>query len=1011
MPVVREFVDWNAPLLPAAADSLIRRYANGNQLDMSNVRVVVNGQRAARRLLEILVQKAQSRWPSLIPPRFSTQQQFPEVLYPRKKQLADDLTQLLVWRKALTSIQPRFLKDALPHLPDDEAVPAWMALCETLRRQHNELASESMNFDDLSKKLSKAGNLPEAARWEALNRIQKSYLNHMDTLDLWDKQAARLFAVRNSECRTNEDIILVGTMDLDQIVRQMIVQVADRVTVMIHAPLSEASRFDEYGCMIPEHWTSQLLNIPFEETRIADNPTDQARHVLHELAALNGQFRADDITLGIADEDFISTLQQALEDGSVKSRWQIGMPVSRSRPWKLLHAICQHLNSARNGLPGDFDSLADLVRHPDAVDWISIRLAGISPHYNGLDWITELDLYQSDHLQTTPGIMLGEPSRKKTVTDVLFIVNQLLELLLPPGTLLAVPEKMAPEKTTPTKNKTKAAAARQKQLNFGDGESDASFSLVGQLGKKRPLSQWVSGCIRVLSALYHGRPIQPDSLPDRGLQHCITSILDLMESLRRVPDPVIPRCSAAQAIQLVLSQIASKSVPPDDDPEAIDILHWSDLTMDDAPVLILTGFNEGNIPESSTSDVFLPNSFRSSLGLTDNDRKLARDICAMTAIRHSRKKVVLIAGKTDVKGNPQTPSRLWFSAEPKSLAERVRRFYGSNSSKEFSIDTDTSETAASLDSLNRRGHRRLSGFTVPEPKLVRPRKVPVEISVTAFREYINCPYRYFLNRELRLRSVDNQVRELSGAAFGNLIHDVLKSFGESKHRDSSSASKIEAYLLKELEVQASKHFGHLQSATIAVQLKMAEDRLVEFSKWQAETSAEGWRIHSIEINGRCDGLSDLKKRRYALVGRIDRIDQWKDSELFRVLDYKTSDSPQEPHKSHKQGEQWIDLQLPLYRTLVREAGITGKLQLGYIHLPGDLSKVGPSMAEWTDQELDEADRFSREIATDIIDLKIDRVEPGDPAMPSDFAAICQETVIDRNIPWLSSNDASSADLQ
>ncbi len=192
---------------------------------------------------------------------------------------------------------------------------------------------------------------------------------------------------------------------------------------------------------------------------------------------------------------------------------------------------------------------------------------------------------------------------------------------------------------------------------------------------------------------------------------------------------------------------------------------------------------------------------------------------------------------------------------------------------------------------------------------------------------------------------------------------------------------------------------------------MAEDRLIEFSKWQAETSAEGWRIHSIEINGRCNGLSDLKKRRYALVGRIDRIDQWKDSELFRVLDYKTSDSPQEPHKSHKQGEQWIDLQLPLYRTLVREAGITGKLELGYIHLPGDLSKVGPSMANWTDQELDAADRFSREIATEIIDLKIDRVEPGDPAMPSDFAAICQETVIDRNIPWLTSGQSSSDDSQ
>ena len=59
---------------------------------------------------------------------------------------------------------------------------------------------------------------------------------------------------------------------------------------------------------------------------------------------------------------------------------------------------------------------------------------------------------------------------------------------------------------------------------------------------------------------------------------------------------------------------------------------------------------------------------------------------------------------------------------------------------------------------------RLSGFIVPTP--VNIPDAPEEIPVTAFRDYLQCPYRYFLQRELRLRSVEDDVRELTATAFG-----------------------------------------------------------------------------------------------------------------------------------------------------------------------------------------------------------------------------------------------------
>ncbi|MCA9066499.1 MAG: hypothetical protein KDA96_25700, partial [Planctomycetaceae bacterium] len=155
MTLTRCFLDWNTPALPAAADYLIQRFSEAGTLDLSRVVLVLPGRRAARRLIEVLVQKAGQQYPDWIPPRTLTFEKLPELLYRQKFRLADDLTQLLVWRQALYAIPPAELKAALPHLPDRDSISAWMALCQTLRRQHNELAADEMEFDQVADALVK----------------------------------------------------------------------------------------------------------------------------------------------------------------------------------------------------------------------------------------------------------------------------------------------------------------------------------------------------------------------------------------------------------------------------------------------------------------------------------------------------------------------------------------------------------------------------------------------------------------------------------------------------------------------------------------------------------------------------------------------------------------------------------------------------------------------------------------------------------------------------------------
>ncbi len=991
MAITRHFLDWNKPALPAAADYLINRYANGDQLDLSNVILVFPGRRAARRMLELLVQRGGSKWPTMMPPRMVTFEYFPELLYPQRQKLADDLTQLLVWRNALYACPEHEIRAALPNRPDENSVSSWLALCESLRRQHNELAADGLEFDEVHLKLVELGHFEEAERWKALRRIQSEYLVQMDDLQLWDRQAARLVAAQMNECRTDRDIILIGTVDMNRIIRQMLDQIADRVTAIIHAPESEADCFDEHGCVRPEQWETRLLNIPLEFTRIADSPTQQAQLAMAELASFDGRFRADDITIGVADDAMVPTLTQGMADAGIAGQWPIGMQIRDSRPFQLLSAMALHVASAHDDLPPDFATLTDFVRHPDVYDWINQHLAQNLTDDDAFlrrdKWLNELDQYLAEHLQITPGVLLGKSPRRVIVAEICRAVEFLCRCLIPDA------EEAEDARSAVGRPAPVVKGRKFRQRSFDDLEEKVPSSLTQQLEKRRSLSEWAEGSVRILATIYRDRDLHSESETDRGIVACVTWLQAFNEQLRRIPSSVLPKCTASQALQLLLRQIGETSIPPEVNEQAVELLGWLELPLDDSPVLVLTGFNEGKIPESINSDAFMPNSLRTLLELTDNRRRYARDAYALTSIMHSRRRIILISGRADVKGNPLAPSRLWFAADPTSLPERVRRFYSPEDAGEVPqvLPVPKEPEAAPP---------RQSGFLVPPPLSVPP--APEEIPVTSFRDYLHCPYRYFLSRELRLRSVEDNVRELDAPAFGSLIHEVLKLFGQSEFRDAHSDEAIETFLLQELHREALGRFGRTRSATVSVQLKMIESRLAAFARWQAENCRSGWRIYQTEKKYECADFSDIHGRPVKLVGRVDRIDKHVQTGQFRVLDYKTGEAADKPERTHRAKDEWIDLQLPLYRLLVRSEGISSNVELGYVQLPGDLSKIGVAIADWKEAELIEAENLARIIAADIIDLKITEVIPSGDRRSSEFSRICQDSVIDRNIPWLKS---------
>ncbi|MBQ2851158.1 MAG: PD-(D/E)XK nuclease family protein [Thermoguttaceae bacterium] len=195
------------------------------------------------------------------------------------------------------------------------------------------------------------------------------------------------------------------------------------------------------------------------------------------------------------------------------------------------------------------------------------------------------------------------------------------------------------------------------------------------------------------------------------------------------------------------------------------------------------------------------------------------------------------------------------------------------------------------------------GFSVPILRTTGP--APSKMKVTEFRDFLACPYRYFLRRALNLRAAAPETTaEMNAAAFGTLAHDALRDFGVAPEiRDSTDADAISAWLSERLDVVASRYFNELSSPFVRVQIEQIRSRLDAFARWQALWRRSGRQIKFVEASPRSGSITfDVGGGRpVEIFGRLDRIDYDPRENRWFVFDYKTFDtakegrSPKEPN--------------------------------------------------------------------------------------------------------------------
>ncbi len=477
-----------------------------------------------------------------------------------------------------------------------------------------------------------------------------------------------------------------------------------------------------------------------------------------------------------------------------------------------------------------------------------------------------------------------------------------------------------------------------------------------------------------MGSVYETRKLNEESAKDREFREAVELMEDTFRELREFPDGKM-RLDKNRLNNIFFRRLRDQVYHRERAGEILDLQGWLELPWTDTKVLFIAGLNEEFVPGGSLGNVFLPDSLRKVLSLRDDLSRFSRDVFLLKGLVESRRhegRLCIIAGKRTLSGDPLRPARLLFQCGDEDLPDRARQL--------FKHLEQAAQVPASATIF------RLKPAACAQDRKILERKI---ISVTAFRDYLACPFRFYLKHILRMDSLDDDKIELDALDFGTIMHDVLQVMGaDRKLWACGDAVLLGRDLAKLADDAAAQRYGKdLPLGTLAA-MSAARARLEAFAAIQVELATGGWEIVATEQK------KSVIRNGFTINGKIDRIDRHKASGRIRVIDYKTSDSPKPPDSRHLEkcreetgayneilmsgkpnrkgnakgsAHKWVDLQLPLYSLLYRgDTAFDPNIELAYFTLPKAVKGTGLIVWDgFTAEILDSAVKCADGILTDI----------------------------------------------
>ncbi len=965
----------------------------GAQFDLERTYVLIPGATLAQGIERELVSRAHDAKRPLAAPSIVTAKMFAaRLVQPHREQLSDLATQV-AWRETINDFvskhpDPRAALAPLLGASTHELKPSELdALTRRLTRLMHDAASACQSFAGIAShitahmaatKSTESAVIPaESSRlelqWRTLAQLESAWLERIAAAQCIDRDVCARDAVLAALCATNEELVAPSA---PRVVRSGV----ERVVVLLADPEPVhrllLARLRELGCVVEvcvhtrdaidgegfpvrAEWSERAFPtdlVPSASIHVASSPRDVGHCVIGEIeslarnrasAGLGATVRSDELVVMTPNEDVRRGVEGALIEQGIPTVLRNQRAFMATRLGSVLARLAELMSE------NSCSALANFVRHPD-VD-AALQAKGV------LDADCIVTRYRAEAL--------------------------------------------------PTDWREAPVGVKQLRDEFGSVQS-AVRELLAPLQHARAAHEWARPIRAALCGIVGDNR---DGATANERVRSVRAFDRVVADLARTPTHFASKLEASDALRLLVTQLESAEVRLDSvldasrEPElesqlesgssGIALIGWLDAGLADEPHIVLAGFNDGLVPEGTVQDAMLPDDLRVSLGMISSQRRAARDawildgIIARTNARRVKDNSVhsaslsFIVARSSAAGDAMRPSRFLLRVARDELAPRVMQLFAELKEAPLRGD-DASERARAKFPIK----PAISG------------SVWTGISVTAFKTYMKCPYLFQLSHDarLRLRVIDEHAQELSPGSFGNLVHGVLEQWGRGEARRQTAttdADEIAQSLSRMLDLDVAEKFAQSPASAVRVQVELARRRLNRFAQLQANEGREGWKVRFIEMefdeqprkgSAREDDVSPrLKPPRFPdenglfLRGRIDRVDQNQNTGAWRTLDYKTSASGKSPKDTHRAGKgktkKWIDLQLPLYRELLKSVRLTeltgGGLggginvesnQLGYVILAPHDEQSRFAFLECTDDEMDSAHERATEVVAAVM---------------------------------------------
>ena len=891
--VARRFLGWDKPLVSAVAEHLAKSWKGEGALDLSGVLVVVPTRNVSRRLREALAIMAAKHHAAVLPPMTVT----PDFLTAPDRlsegDAAGTVETLLIWAGELLRINLEEYRHLFPVDPVERHFTWALKMAGDLLKVRDTLNENGLSFADAARMLEHTEMEPE--RWRDLAALERACLRVAESQGLIDWQVMRRRSATSGHPPENVSrIVMAGVLDPSALAVQALQRWSRTLhtEVLIFAPQpSHSDAFDAWGRPVTERWLTMPIDIPDPIQRIhqGTTPTEQA-----ELAAellKDYEHPGSVAAIGLADATVSAPLEKVLGERGIVSYDPAGRPMGTHGVFHLLRTMGEVMGSR------SFAAVATLLRCPDMLDTIRRLCEAQSEGRPGFQRL----LNEMDTLAV------------EALPDTLDDAIELAARVLGDDSPLRVGLHWIDE---------------QLKAFAGDNFGAALTGFLGDVFEDRK---------------FHSN--NPEDAVFAAIADQIAEVLDALDSpaAQSFPEELSP----AARLDLLLRVIEAEVFYPERAPRAIDLQGWLELLWEDAPHLIITGMNDGKVPEAILGHQFLPDSARRALGLRNNDTRFARDACLMTTAIEMRRctagRVDFIFGRIGAGEEPLRPSRLLFQCPDTDLPARTLQFF----SKKAERHTDPMPW-------------RLAWQLKPEPL---PEDAPVlhKLSVTQFRDYLMCPFRFYLRHGLKMSEVDASRTEMDPMEFGSLLHRVLESFAkEGEARTSTDADEIRKEFHALLDRHVHHDYGARLTVPVIIQRESLRQRLAWWAEYEAEERSKGWQIIAAET--RLSPSDDPWTLDGMIVsGVVDRVERHPDLGV-RLIDFKTyspynsvkrerrtveeyhltpikrtesvTDFPNWALTTNSAGQaaRWTDLQLPLYRLAMQRRYPDETIQVAYATL-------------------------------------------------------------------------------